>query len=191
MTDTGYPHHLAGDPAPAPAQVERRVLGMALKAHAKHLERLDELRATGDYRRAFSLDVLVAEADAADPHRNKASDGWIGDARHQETEPGSGSDHNPWVVFEGQGIVRAQDLTNDPALDLPTVAERIRAAAHAGRLPQVTGGGYVILAGRITAADWSGWRAYKGADPHVSHMHVSTSLAEPGYDSRAAVGGVH
>lgn len=189
----GYPHHLAGDPAPAPVQVERRVLGMALKAHAKHLDRVtDQLRGTGDYRRAYALDVLVAEADAADPGRSKVSDGWIGDARHQAENgpngPGSGSDHNPWVRFEGRGIVRAEDLTNDPVLDLPAVAERIRLAAQAGRCPQVTGGGYVILAGRITAEDWSGWHVYTGSDPHVSHMHVSVSLAEPQFDSRAGWG---
>lgn len=161
---TGYPHELAGDPAPAPVQVERRVLGMALKAHGKHLERVaEQLRSAGNYRRAHALDVLVAEADAADPHRNKASDGWIGDARHQAEV----SDHNP----DARGIVCAEDITNDPALDLPTVVERIRLAALAGHLPQIE---YVILNGRITAADFSGWHVYKGADPHVSHGHFST-----------------
>jgi hypothetical protein len=34
---TGYPHDLAGDPAPPPAPVDARVLGMARKAHGKHL----------------------------------------------------------------------------------------------------------------------------------------------------------
>jgi hypothetical protein len=190
---TGYPHHLAGDPAPPPVQVERRVLAMALKAHGKHLAAVaEQLDTAAPYRRARSLDVLVAEADAAHPDRNRASDGWIGDARHQAENgpngPGSGSDHNPWVVFEGRGIVRAEDITNDPALHLADVFERLRAAAAAGRLPQVTGGGYAILLGRITAEDWSGWRVYRGADPHVSHGHVSTSLDEARYDSTARWG---
>jgi hypothetical protein len=113
----------------------------------------------------------------------------IGDARHQAENgphgPGSGSDHNGWVHLAGVGVVRAFDITNDPALGLPAVAERLRARALAGTLPQVAGGGYLILAGRITAPDWSGWRVYTGPDPHVSHLHVSVSLDAAGFDSSA------
>jgi hypothetical protein len=100
--------------------------------------------------------VLRDEVNAAYPHRGTASDGMIGDARHQAENgphgPGSGSDHNGWVRLAGVGVVRAFDITNDPALGLPAVAERLRARALAGTLPQVAGGGYLILAGRITAA---------------------------------------
>jgi hypothetical protein len=191
MSD-GYPHHLAGPPASAPQPVEGRLLGMALKAHARHLAAVEhELVAAAGWptnpRPARSLKVLQAEADAFDPHRAEASDGMIGDARHQAENgphgPGSGSDHNPWVRdAAGVGVVRAEDITNDPALALADVAERIRARAAAGTLPQVTGGGYVILNGRITAEDFTGWRAYTGSDPHVSHMHVSTSLQQGQYD---------
>jgi hypothetical protein len=190
---TGYPHHLAGGPADPPAAVDRRVLGMALKAHGKHLAAVEHHLATAaPWRLAHSLDQLLTEANAAAPARNKASDGGIGDARHQAENgpngPGSGSDHNPWVIVAGTGVVRAYDLTNDPVLDLPTVAERIRARAQAGTLPQVVGGGYAILAGRITAADWSGWRVYTGPDPHVSHLHVSVSLEAARFDSTAGWG---
>lgn len=194
MTEpTGYPHALAGDPAGPPEPVDARVLGMAAKAHARHLaavvEPLESIllpEAGRGYRRAYALDELVAEADAAAPHRRTTSDGWIGDTRHQEE--GSGSDHNPWVTLAGQGIVRAEDLTNDPALGLPAAFERARAAAHAGRLPQLVNGGYLILAGRITAEDFSRWHVYLGADPHVSHGHVSVSLHPAGFDSRARWG---
>jgi hypothetical protein len=189
----GYPHHLAGDPAPPPVMPDRRALGMALKAHRKHLEaNRDLLETAAPWRPARSLTQLFAEANAEAPDRHKASDGMLGDARHQAENgpngPGSGSDHNPWVIYGGQGIVRAGDLTNDPVLDLPAAFERLRARAAAGQLPQVTGGGYAILAGRITAEDWSGWRAYKGADPHVSHGHVSVSLTEAQYDLTAPWG---
>jgi hypothetical protein len=190
---TGYPGHLAGEPAPAPEDVPARLLAMAAKAHGKHLAAVaDQLVTAAPWRLAGCLEVLRGEADATAPNRRRASDGTIGDARHQLENgphgPGSGSDHNPWVILGGQGIVRAFDVTNDPVLALPTVFERIRAQAAAGRLPQVLAGGYAILNGRITAPDWSGWRVYKGADPHVSHGHVSVSLEPAAFDLRAAWG---
>jgi hypothetical protein len=190
MTADTYPHALAGDAAPPPGDVPARVLGMALKAHARHLQSLPETPAdTGLYgapawRLAAAVEQLRAEADAHAPGRNRASDGTIGDTRHMES--GSGSDHNPWITAAGVGVVRALDLTNDPALDLAAVFERLRARVHAGGLPQLAGGGYLILNGRITAPDWSGWRAYRGTDPHVSHGHVSVSRSSAGFDSRAA-----
>ena len=65
----------------------------------------------------------------------------------------------------GVGVVRAFDITADPVLDLPTVFERIRAAAAAGPLPQVIGGGYAILNGRITAAGLVGLADLQGRRP--------------------------
>ena len=185
MTDTGYPHELAGDPAPPPADLDPRVLGMALKAHARHLTAAGPgllAAAAGwptDPRPAASLLARRDEANATAPARNKASDGMIGDARHQ-LDPSS--DHDGWLKVAGVGVVRALDVTTDPALRLPAAAERIRARAAAGTLPQVTGGGYVILNGRITAPDFTGWRVYTGRDPHVSHMHVSTSTDPARFD---------
>jgi hypothetical protein len=133
----GYPEHLAGEPAPAPEDVPARLLAMAAKAHGKHLAAVaDQLVTAAPWRLAGCLEVLRGEADATAPNRRRASDGTIGDARHQLENgphgPGSGSDHNPWVILAGQGIVRAFDVTNDPVLALPTVFERIRAQAAAG-----------------------------------------------------------
>jgi hypothetical protein len=187
--DSGYPHDLAGDPAPPPAAPAARVLGMALKAHARHLAALDEpdgVFGAAAWRLAGAVEQLRAEADQHAPGRNRASDGTIGDARHMEA--GSGSDHNPWITAGGVGVVRAIDLTNDPALALHDVFERLRARVAAGGLPQLAGGGYLILGGRITADDWTGWKAYRGADPHVSHGHVSVSRSPAGFDSRAEWG---
>lgn len=185
MSDmSSYPHQFVGAPADAPEQVHRRVLEMALRAHAR--QAAPAVETVAPWRDAYAIDVLGDEANTADPSRNKASDGTIGDAAHQAE--GKASDHNPWVIFGGEGIVRARDITNDPALNLPAVAERIRLAALAGKLPQVAGGGYVILNGRITNENWAGWHEYTGPDPHVSHMHVSVSLTEAQYDSKAPWG---
>lgn len=184
MTE-GYPHHLVGDPAPPPEQVDGRVLGMALKVHARRLEAIGhELQTAAPWRLCYALEQLVDEANAAVPNRNRASDGAIGDARHQQ----GASDHNPGPIVGGRAIVRADDITNDPRLNLPAVAERIRARAHAGELPQVVNGGYAILNGRITAEDWSGWHVYKGDDPHVSHLHLSASREAGRFDLRTVWG---
>lgn len=188
----GYPHQLAGEDAEPPKPVNRRVFDMALRADARTKHGPDPLAggqlvdAAAGWRLAGSIAELFAEANASDPKRAKASDGTIGDARH--VGEGSDSDHNPWLVVAGVGVVRAGDITNDPAMHLDQVAERIRVAAKAGGLPQVTGGGYVILNGRITADDWSGWKVYTGSDPHVAHMHVSVSRIAAQFDLRSSWG---
>lgn len=181
--DSGYPHHLAGDDAPAPEPVAARVLDMALRAEAQLREAAGPpLEAAAPWRTATAIDVLFAEANASRPRRSKVSDGRKGNAAH-ETK-GRGSDHNPWLIHGGKGIVRAADITNDPSLNLPLCFERLRGLAHAGRLPQVLNGGYAILNGRITREDWTGWKIYTG-DPHVGHGHVSVSLNPAQFDSSA------
>jgi hypothetical protein len=184
---TGYPHHLAGAPAPAPAAPDARLLGMAHKAHVRHLAAVEGAALLGaggwptNPRPAAALLTLQAECNALDPARNKASDGMLGDARHQAE--GKASDHNGWVKLAGVGVVRAFDITNDPALDLAARFERMRVLVTQGQLPQLLGGGYLILNGRITAPDFAGWREYTG-DPHVSHGHVSVGEHPAEFDDR-------
>lgn len=187
----GYPFDLAGDDADPPKPVARRMFDMALRADARMKHGPDPLAgdqlvdAAANWRPAGALSELFAEANAFDPARNKASDGIVGDARHQAEK----SDHNPEVIPPLTApVVRAGDITNDPALHLDQVAERIRTKAAAGQLPQVTAGGYAILNGRITKPDYSGWSKYLGDDPHVSHLHVSTSRVVAQFDSRAPWG---
>lgn len=117
---------------------------------------------TAPWRVARSLLALRDQLNAAHPGRSTISDGTIGDASHAA----SVSDHNP----DAQGIVRALDVTHDPAhgLDAGALAEQLRRA----RDPRIK---YVISEGRIfsaTVVPWT-WRTYTGADPHTSHVHVS------------------
>lgn len=186
--DPGYPHHYVGAPASAPVAVPPRVFEMALRAAVRDRpeELPEELLAATPWRVADSLEVLLDEANAAAPGRSRASDGTIGNAAHAAL--GKGSDHNAWLIYKGKGVVRARDLTNDPALNLPAVFERFRVAAFAGKLPQVVNGGYLIINGRITAEDWSGWHEYTGPNPHVAHGHCSVSLNPAQFDSRAPWG---
>lgn len=130
------------------------------------------------YRRAHALEVLLAEINAHAPHRSKVSDGWIGDAAHAARD----SDHNP----NSLGIVRAQDVTDDPdgGMDGSQLAQKV--AHRLGHHPALMSGAYVIHNARIISFDrlGEGWRPYAGLNAHRHHVHVSVSKALAGYDSR-------
>jgi hypothetical protein len=104
------------------------------------------------------------------PDRDKASDGWIADARHVA---GGKSDHIPLE----NGIVRALDIDRDlsgkakPDV-MPYVVDQIRLLAKSkkdsGRLS------YIIFDGFIASPkkSWS-WRKYVGSNQHRHHAHFS------------------
>ena len=109
--------------------------------------------------------TLRAQINAKWPKRDKSSDGWIGDTRHQARP----SDHNP----DASGWVRAidvdADLTpkyKDQSWDL---AEELRLVAKAGE-KRIS---YIIHHGKIASSrmNWK-WRTYKG-NPHAHHIHIS------------------
>ncbi len=135
------------------------------------------------WRVARSLDVLLEEVNASAPRRSKASDGSIGDAAHATRT----SDHNPWVIFAGQGIVRARDFTHDPAggLDCNDLAAALAALIAIGGHPACRSGAYVIWRGRIFSFDrrHEGWRPYDGSNPHDHHLHLSVATDPAGFDS--------
>lgn len=130
-------------------------------------------------RPARSLVVLLAEVNHHAPHRSKVSDGWIASAAHHLQNPTS--DHEP----NAAGVVRARDVTHDPAggLDGADLARRV--AAKLGKIPALGSGAYVIYNRRIISTDRlaSGWRPYTKGDPHTSHVHISVATAAHGYDS--------
>lgn len=135
------------------------------------------------WRTARSLDVLLAEINAAAPKRSKASDGSIGDDKHASRD----SDHNPFVKVDGEGIVRARDFTHDPqgGLDCNVLAKRLAALIAARSHPALRHGAYVIWNGRIFSYDRrdEGWRPYTGSNPHDHHCHLSVALDPKGFDS--------
>jgi murein L,D-transpeptidase YcbB/YkuD len=128
------------------------------------------------WRVAKSLLKFREQINAASPHRNKSSDGTVGDAAHASRS----SDHNPWVKDGSMGIVTAMDITHDPGTGVDTwaLAEFLRVQKD----PRVK---YVISNKRI----WSSvsnpyqWRKYTGSNPHSSHMHVSVHSTKAHYDS--------
>lgn len=145
------------------------------------------------WRVAASVLVLFNEVNRRWPHRDKASDGTIGNAAHAARW--EDSDHNPWIVDRGVGVVRAGDVDSGPGLNPDerhdrigdVVAEKARLAGLQGH-PAMGPGAYVIHERHIASATsnppWS-WRPYTGKDPHTSHPHVSvtTRPGSSGYDS--------
>lgn len=124
--------------------------------------------------------TLVEAINRKYPNRDKSSDGTIGDAAHAART----SDHNPWVKdSKGQGVVRARDVDKD-GIDAPWIVEELRKLGASGD-NRLRNKGYVIFNRRITTPDFSGWKVYKGTNPHDKHFHVSFSVDQAGYDNSA------
>lgn len=116
------------------------------------------------WKLAPALGKLIAEVDAAWPHRSKSSDGTLGDDSHAARK----SEHNPNRDASDDvpdGYVTAADITKDSA----AMIEAVRKACIAD--PRCW---YVIHNGKI----WSRThdfkvRAYTGPNPHLHHLHIS------------------
>ena len=101
--------------------------------------------------------------------RDRKSDGWIADSRHNQK-----SDH-----FPKNGIVRAIDIDanlNDHPEETYALVEKIRKCAKKGdkRIK------YIIYDGKIMSPilNWKR-RKYRGVNPHRSHFHISfTTLGD-------------
>jgi hypothetical protein len=118
------------------------------------------------YQLVPSLVKLRSEFNALSPNRDKASDGWIGDARHAA----SVSDHNP----DANGDVHAIDVDVDlktPGLSMEKVVQFLLARCRSGQERRLK---YVIYNRRIWAASGD-WRTqdYRGVNPHDHHAHFS------------------
>jgi hypothetical protein len=115
-----------------------------------------------------ALDSLRAEFNRRFPGRDKASDGWIGDADHSAND----SDHNP----DSRGLVHAIDVDEDlrdpyRRTTMRDCVDKIVADHKAGRDNRLT---YIIYERAIWSAS-RGWesRAYTGSNPHDKHAHFS------------------
>ena len=115
-------------------------------------------------RMVESLKVFRDQVNALAPKRSRASDGWIGDAKHAARH----SDHNP----EPDGTVDAFDVTNDPTngVDTQKVADAL-VASKDKRISYIICNGKIV-SGRKGPKPWV-WRKYTGANGHYHHMHLS------------------
>ena len=98
--------------------------------------------------------ALLRQATAIAPKRKKASDGLLPSAAHLKANPNS--DHNTGL---------AVDLTHDPKHGIDG-AEIFKALQ---KDPRVL---YIIFNRKIWQKS-TGVKAYLGANPHTSHIHVS------------------
>lgn len=124
-----------------------------------------------------ALEALRHELNETFPHRDRSSDGGVGDTSHgarpsghNPDETGVPEDHDADDVNE----VRARDFDSDlshPAVDMEDVCQYLLAGCRAGRITWIK---YLIYNRRIWSAS-TGWveRAYTGANPHDKHLHVS------------------
>lgn len=130
------------------------------------------------WRLAGSLITLRDQVNTIWPNRSKVSDGSIGNAEHATRD----SDHNPWINFNGMGIVSAIDITHDPAngADMQWLANRL-VQYKDKRIKYVIWNGHIIKSyvdGSNRPA-WV-WQPYTGANPHNHHLHISVK-PEPIY----------
>lgn len=149
-------------------------------------------RKAKQWRLAGALVELRAEVDARWPHRDRSSDGTIGDTSHA----GGPSDHNP----NAAGVVCALDIdvdldgsndSHDPA-DMGVLTERLRASRDP-RLKYVIWRGLIFSSYPVSGHPAWDWRLYHGADFHSSHCHVSVGHGPDGqstgnYDDSASWG---
>lgn len=123
------------------------------------------------WRVARSLDALLADVNKFAPHRRKDSDGSIGDERHQHEKT---SDHNPYIILNGVGIVRARDFTHAPetGFDSYAFAEMLRINRD-NRIRYIISN-KKIASGAGGPSPWV-WRPYHGSNAHDHHCHVSVA----------------
>lgn len=133
-----------------------------------------------NWRIANSLTTLLSQVNKDFPHRRKDSDGGIGNAEHAART----SDHNPYIIVKGVGVVRAYDFTHAPetGFDAYAFAETLLK----NRDPRIR---YVISNGKIAGGKagpepWK-WRKYTGANKHDHHTHVSVTENEMEFDNPA------
>jgi hypothetical protein len=140
------------------------------------------LEAVRPWRVAESLRQLKRQVDAKAPGRNRLSDGTIGDAAHASRN----SDHNPWVLEGGEGVVTAMDITHDPSggCDARALAESIRASRDS-RVKYIIWNRRIVSSSTIRGALAWEWRSYSGSNPHDKHVHISVKADKASYDSNA------
>lgn len=141
------------------------------------------------WRVAKSLNVLRKQVDTLYPNRSKASDGTIGDAAHRAQ--GNASDHNPWVINNGTGVVTALDITHDPknGVDIDKLSDQLMVSRDP-RIKYIIANGLILIPFKVSWAFDFGWKwqDYLG-EPHRNHLHISVNTNNYDDESPWKIGG--
>jgi hypothetical protein len=130
------------------------------------------------WRLAKAIKTLLDQVNAENPHRRKDSDGGIGDAAHASR----GSDHNPYIVVKGQGVVRAFDFTHAPETGFDAYAFAEMMLKNKDPRVRYIISNRKIASGKSGPQPWT-WRPYSGKNPHNHHTHVSVTEDEAEFDN--------
>ncbi|MEV6348578.1 hypothetical protein [Actinoplanes sp. NPDC051851] len=118
---------------------------------------------------------LRTELDALNPDRDRASDGWIGDAAHQARVSDHNDDESGAVpIHDADTMHEVHALDVDPdGLPMDEIVAGILARCRSGAEDRLR---YIIWWGWIYEAS-NGWkqRAYTRSDNHHGHAHFSAS----------------
>lgn len=132
------------------------------------------------WRLAKSIKTLLDQVNADNPHRRKDSDGGIGDAAHASRS----SDHNPYIIVNGVGVVRAFDFTHAPETGFDAYAFAEMLLKNKDFRVRYIISNRKIASGKAGPQPWA-WRQYSGKNPHNHHTHVSVTESEDEFDSAA------
>lgn len=125
------------------------------------------------------LDELWDELDEIAPDRDTSSDGWIGDAAHQERTSSHNDDEAgkvPIYDADSKHEVHALDADKDlrrSDVTMEDVVQHILARCRSGQERRLR---YIIYNRRIWEAS-NNWRqrSYTGSNPHDQHAHFDAS----------------
>lgn len=132
------------------------------------------------YVLTVGLTHVRAEFNTVFPHRDKTSDGWIGDTRHQAEKSGHNPDRTGNAEYrDGDALdeVRAIDVDKDlrdasgQGVTMEKVIQYLVTKARSGAYVPFR---YFIYNRRIWERS-TGWktRSYTGSNPHDEHAHFS------------------
>ena len=130
-----------------------------------------------------NLQELLEQMNTRFPKRDKASDGSIGDTRHQAGTSSHNADLTGDPEYrdgDNKDEVRARDFDADlkdaGGVTMEHVVQLIVKLARLGRLPHLR---YVIFNGRIWhKRDNFTTRTYTGVNKHEHHMHVNSDFTQ-------------
>jgi hypothetical protein len=136
-----------------------------------------------DWTLTKGLQHLRAQVNEAFPHRDKTSDGTIGDTAHQAETSGHNPDDTAGSRPEWDGDpdstpeVRAWDMDSDlgdPAVTAQQLVDHLRSLPGLDTVIR-----YMIYNRRIYRAS-TGWapEAYTGASAHTEHIHFSGARSQ-------------